>query len=135
MTEHLDTAGNLRTWLRTTEPGAVAIYHTGHLGQVTSLLLCRSRAEDARARALAEKARIALQAAEDGSAHLTQRRVGDGFEYLITRASRSVRGRRPQGEAELLRSMIRECFKDGASRKEIQERLNVSERTVGRALR
>jgi len=67
------------TWLRTSDPGDVAIYHIGNL----------VRASESRAHVADLRSRIWVLS-ELGFLYLTQRRVGhDQFEYLATRSTKS----------------------------------------------
>jgi hypothetical protein len=73
-------------WLARARPGEQLEYHRGHL--IWDRSPTSDLAEDER-RALAKVADAALQAAEDGFAHLVQRRNGPlDFSYLAVRSSR-----------------------------------------------
>lgn len=83
---------DLCDWLGTAFPGDTIEYHRGHLAvdQVP-----RSPLSDADCRQLSRVARRALIFAEEGRAHLVQRRHGDGdYSYLAIKARAPARRRR-----------------------------------------
>ena len=81
---------DLCDWLGTAFPGDTIEYHRGHLAvdQAPGL----SPLSDADCRRLSRVARRALIFAEEGRAHLVQRRHGDGdYSYLAIKARTPAR--------------------------------------------